>query len=375
MSRFLQLHYLTIYPPSNPNRDDQGRPKTARFGGVDRLRISSQSLKRAVRTSELLETRLAGHMGARTQRVGEVVAGHLRELKAEEPRLSEISRAIADAFGKMKPAPSLLTEQLAFISPAERERALELAEAMLADPELYRAKAGAAKKGGKKAEKTGEGAGSGAYAIPAQDLLRTADGAVDVAMFGRMLADDPDFNREAAVQVAHAITTHRALVEDDFYTAVDDLKTAAEDAGAGFVGDAGFGSGVFYLYVCVNCDLLEKNLAGDNPLAVAGLEALVEALATTSPSGKQNSFAHRPRAGYVRAEFGRQQPRSLACAFFRPVTGGDLLAASISALEAEAASLDRAYGQNWESAAMNVPDGTGTLADVLTFVRRAFANG
>lgn len=373
MSRFLQLHYLTIYPPSNPNRDDQGRPKTARFGGVDRLRISSQSLKRAVRTSELLETRLAGHMGARTQRIGEVVAAHLRELNAEEPRLSEISRAIADAFGKMKPAPSLLTEQLAFISPAERARALELAEAMLADPELYRAKAGAGKKGGKKAEKAGED--NGAYAIPAQDLLRTADGAVDVAMFGRMLADDPDFNREAAVQVAHAITTHRALVEDDFYTAVDDLKTAAEDAGAGFVGDAGFGSGVFYLYACVDCDLLEKNLAGDSALAVAGVEALVESLATTSPSGKQNSFAHRPRAGYVRAEFGHQQPRSLACAFFRPVAGGDLLAASISALEAEAAALDRAYGQNWESAAMNVPAGAGTLADVLAFVRRTLADG
>lgn len=375
MSRFLQLHYLTIYPPSNPNRDDQGRPKTARFGGVDRLRISSQSLKRAVRTSELMEARLATHRGARTQRIGEVVAARLRELGADEARAGEIARAIADAFGKMKPGTSLLTEQLAFISPEERVRALELAEAMLADPELYRPKAEARRKAGKKGEKAEADKDAAAYSVPAPDILRKADGAVDVAMFGRMLADDPDFNREAAVQVAHAITTHRALVEDDFYTAVDDLKTAAEDAGAGFVGDAGFGSGVFYLYACIDCDLLEENLVGDRALATIGVEMLIEALATTSPTGKQNSFAHRPRAGYLRAEFGRQQPRSLAGAFFRAVSGADLMAASVAALEAEAAALDRAYGQSWASETMNVAAGTGTLAGVVQFAGRVLADG
>jgi CRISPR system Cascade subunit CasC len=108
-------------------------------------------------------------------------------------------------------------------------------------------------------------------------------------MFGRMLADDPDFNREAAVQVAHAITTHRVVVEDDYYTAVDDLKRPAEDAGAGFVGEAGFGAGVFYLYICVNRDLLTRNLGGDQGLAKAGIAALVEAAATIAPRGNRRA--------------------------------------------------------------------------------------
>lgn len=103
-------------------------------------------------------------------------------------------------------------------------------------------------------------------------VLRRADGAVDIAMFGRMLADDPAFNRDAAVQVGHAITTHRVLAEDDWFSAVDDLKTRDEDMGAGHLGEAGFGSGVYYLYACINADLLIENLAGDKDLAAQGLQ-------------------------------------------------------------------------------------------------------
>lgn len=92
-------------------------------------------------------------------------------------------------------------------------------------------------------------------------------------MFGRMLADDADFNREAAVQVAHAITTHAAQAEEDWYSAVDDLNKAG-DTGAGHLGEHGFGSGIYYQYVCVNVDLLVENLGGDRELAAKGLEAL-----------------------------------------------------------------------------------------------------
>ncbi len=124
-------------------------------------------------------------------------------------------------------------------------------------------------------------------------VLAKVDTAADIAMFGRMLADNADFNREAAVQVAHAFTTHRITVEDDFYTAVDDLKTKAEDAGAGFVGELGFGSGLFYLYVCIDGDLLVANLGGNGGVAKSAVAALAEALATVSPGGKQASFASR----------------------------------------------------------------------------------
>ncbi|MFY9628188.1 MAG: type I-E CRISPR-associated protein Cas7/Cse4/CasC, partial [Methylocystis sp.] len=191
----------------------------------------------------------------------------------------------------------------------------------------------------------------------------------DIAMFGRMLADNPDFNREAAVQVAHAVTTHRVAVEDDFFTAVDDLKTAAEDAGAGFMGELGFGSGVFYLYVCVDTELLVKNLGGDAALAKAALSAFVESLAKVSPTGKQASFASRAVASYILAEKGAQQPRTLACAFARPVRGEDLIAASIDALEKTRDDMDRAYGACADAReTMNAPAAIGSLAGIQAFV-------
>jgi CRISPR system Cascade subunit CasC len=221
MARFVQLHLLTFYPPANLNRDDTGRPKTAIIGGVERLRISSQSLKRAVRTSDVFKTKLDGHLAERTQRVGADILKHLVEKGMEQKPALATARKIAEVFGKLEDEkadkPSYI-RQLAFISPEEREAAFALADKALA----------------------------GEAIDPQPDaVLAKVDTAADIAMFGRMLADNADFNREAAVQVAHAYTTHRVTVEDDFYTAVDDLKTKAEDAGAGFVGELGFGSGLY----------------------------------------------------------------------------------------------------------------------------------
>jgi CRISPR system Cascade subunit CasC len=356
MSRFIQLHYLTIYPPSNPNRDDQGRPKSAHFGGAPRLRISSQAIKRAARTSPAMQTALAGHMGERTQRLGEVVEQALIARDTPQQQAREIARQIADVFGKLDAEAEkkghVRIRQLAFISPQERALALDLAEKAAAGEAL---------------PKTPE---------LKKMILRRADGAADIAMFGRMLADDPDFNREAAVQVSHALTTHQALVEDDFYTAVDDLKTAAEDSGAGFVGDAGFGSGVYYLYACIDVGLLVENLEGDRDLAARAAEALAEALAISSPSGKRNSFAHQTRAGFIRAEAGPQQPRSLAGAFFKPVRGEDLLAASIAALTGLADQMDAAYGACSDAQQiLNMPEGQGSLAAIKAFVADQVRHG
>jgi CRISPR-associated protein Cas7/Cse4/CasC subtype I-E len=207
-------------------------------------------------------------------------------------------------------------------------------------------------------------------------VLRRADGAADIAMFGRMLADDPEFNRDAAVQESHALTTHQALVEDDFYTAVDDLKTASEDAGAGFVGDAGYGSGVYYLYACIDVGLLVENLEGDRDLAACAAAALAEAFAVSTPSGKRNSFAHQTRAGVIRAEAGAQQPRSLAGAFFKPIEGDDLMAGSADALTAMADQLDAAYGDCAEKTQqMNVAQRQGSLAEITEFVRGQVLHG
>lgn len=355
MSRFIQLHVLTFHPPSNLNRDDTGRPKTAFMGGVERLRVSSQALKRAIRTSDIFRTALEGHLGQRTQRFGEEIEKHLLAKGAPPEKANSIAREIAQIFGKVEAAsdkaakekqkeqlPSPRTAQLAFIGPEERATALALAERKLEDEKIE--------------------------ATP-ELVLKRADTAADVAMFGRMLADNPDFNREAAVQVAHAVTTHKVAVEDDFYTAVDDLKKPDEDAGAGFMGELGFGSGLFYAYVCVDTALLAKNLAGDAALAKAALSAFVEALAKVSPTGKQASFASRARASYILAEKGAQQPRTLACAFARAVRDDDHIGKSIEALEATRDAMDKAYGACADAReTMNVPAGVGSLAAIQAFV-------
>lgn len=324
MTTFVQFHLLTAYPPSNPNRDDQGRPKSALVGGAPRLRLSSQSVKRAVRESSFFAGDLAGNMGVRTKRLFDELRTRLIAGGAGDKAAHDAAETVAKLFGKLeqpkKDDPRLLATTLAFISPEEWALAEELAAKVLAGEELPK---------DKELKKL---------------VLRRADGAVDIAMFGRMLADDPDFNRDAAVQVGHAITTHRVLAEDDWFSAVDDLKKRDEDAGAGHLGEIGFGSGIYYLYACANVDLLVENLGGDRDLAARGLDSLARALAVATPRGKQNSFAHHPRAHFIRAEIGSQQPRDLSGAFFKPVAGDDLMAASIAALRDMAVALDRAYG-------------------------------
>ena len=351
MADFLQLHLLTVYGPSNLNRDDTGRPKSVIFGGVPRLRISSQSLKRAWRTSDVFAAKLAGHLADRTQRLGKDVLKRLIEGGMDEDEALKTARNIAGAFGKIKSekdSQPVFIEQLAFVSPEERLKALALADQALAEAR----------------------AGETITESNTDDLLQRTDTAADIAMFGRMLADSPKFNREAAVQVAHAMTTHRAIAEDDYYTAVDDLKSRDEpdDAGAGFVGVQEFGSGVFYLYICVDRGLLLRNLDNASSIRDASLAALVEAAATVAPRGKRTSFASYARAIYALAEKGSAQPRSLAAAFLKPVAGNDQDRNSVAKLEDFRDRLDAAYGACADDrCTMNVEKGEGTLSDLLAF--------
>lgn len=348
MTTFLQFHVLTSYGPSNPNRDDQGRPKQAMVGGAPRLRLSSQSIKRAVRESSFFALDLKGNMGTRTKRLYAGLVEYLIKGGATPTAAQKAADEVAGIFGKLeapkKDAPEAkMATTLAFISPAEWALAQELAGKVLAGEALPKDK----------------------------DLkklvLRRADGAVDIAMFGRMLADDADFNRDAAVQVSHAITTHAAQAEEDWYSAVDDLNKA-EDTGAAHLGESAFGSGIYYQYVCVNVDLLVENLGGDAELAAKGLNALARALAVATPTGKQNSHAHRPRAAYIRAERGPQAPRDLTGAFFYPIKAQPWAAQSVVALEATAVKIDRAYGVACEAVAvMDVDRGIGTLDEIAAF--------
>lgn len=353
MTIFLQLHVLTTYAASNLNRDDTGRPKTLSFGGAERLRVSSQSLKRAIRTSDVFAEAVGAARGTRSNTFTEALVKALRTRGlSDEDITKRVSAVITkDKLGAPKKEDLKLTEQLVHLGPEELARLEGLADRLAA--------------------------GTDELADKEALVLVQKPRAADIALFGRMLADNPGFNVEAACQVAHAFTTHRVSVEDDFYTAVDDLKSANRDAdrGAGFIGVQEYGSGVFYIYVCLDASLLVRNLAGDKDLAGNAAEAFVEAVTTVSPKGKQNSFASRAYADYTLAELGTRSPRSLGASFVKPIGAdgeNDFRTASIDRLTKTRALIDGVYGHvASKTAQLNVLTGEGTLTAIKALAREA----
>lgn len=353
MSHFVQLHVLTAYPPANLNRDDTGRPKTALVGNALRLRVSSQSLKRAWRTSDVFEDAMIGHIGTRTKQLGVQLHEALTAGGIPDGLAREWTRAIAGAFGKLKDEKKternedLHIEQLAHVSPEEHAAVHDLVRACLAR-------------------------NSG----PSQEelkLLTRPRTAADIAMFGRMLAGDPHFNTEAAVQVAHAITVHKAAVEDDYFSAVDDLNLGLEDKGAGHIGERGYGAGLFYLYLCIDRDLLLENLGGNADLTNRALAALVTAVTQVAPTGMQNSFGSRAFAYYLLAEKGPQQPRSLVQAYYKPVSPfgeRSMLELAVEEMNKRKDNFDKVYGSCADTRChFDVEKGEGSLAEVISFVQ------
>lgn len=394
MSTFVQLHLLTSYPPANLNRDDLGRPKTAVMGGVQRLRVSSQSLKRAWRDSDLFQEALSGHLGTRTKRLGAYIYGallsgsslkdllkrQLPEVSEEHPKFKDYAwrmasvfvdksgkeqeaddeepeEADADAGKKAKKTPkkerksnvdrqTLQSEQLVFYSSEEIAALDQLIEEV---------------------RQNGKQPGEATLKKLVSKNMQDAD----IGMFGRMLAASPKMNKEAAVQVAHAISVHRVTVEDDYFSAVDDLNFGEEDVGAAHIGETEFAAGLFYLYVCINRDLLKDNLQGDEKLTEKALRALAEAATTVAPTGKQNSFASRAYASFVLAERGTRQPRSLSVAFLKPVSSPDILAEAIRETTVTRDKMDAVYGPlAEESYVLNAHSGEGSLTGLLDFIAK-----
>jgi len=368
MSRFVQIHMLTSYPPANLNRDDQGRPKTAKMGGFDRLRVSSQSLKRAWRTSDIFEQAFKGHLGIRTKEMGCKVYEKLIQSGIEHKKALDWTKAIAGVFGKLKELSKSEKEKLKDLPLAERQKKelveVEIEQLAFFGPEEQEAIWAltdklAERKGGPETNEL--------------NLFRKNMTAADIALFGRMLASKPDFNIEASCQVAHAISVHPVVIEDDYFTAVDDLNDGSEDAGAAHIGETGFAAGLFYSYICINREQLVDNLGGNEELAQKAIKALIEAAVKVAPEGKQNSFASRAYASYVLAEKGDQQPRSLSVAFLKPVIsqgvdGTDFGSAAVTQLTTQRNNMDAVYGPcAYEHYVISVLEGKGKLADLLTF--------
>lgn len=333
----LELHIIQNFAPANLNRDDTGAPKDCHFGGHRRARISSQCIKRSVRKhpafrDAVLES--AGDLGVRTKRLVENLTRRLHDEKGLENEAAiTVAHAVVALLG-FKTAKGDKTQYLLYLGEKDIQELTGLAAEHV---EVLRA------------EKTKDIDRTVAKAF--KDLLdrkkKNSAYAADIALFGRMIADDKDMNVDAACQVAQAFSTNKVEMEMDYYTAVDDLLPE-DQPGSDMIGVVEFNSSCFYRYACVDCAKLEQNLAGDVDLASGVLRGFLEASVKAVPSGKQNSMAAQNPPSYVRVLLRKDGfPWSLANAFqmpVRPSRDKDLETQSVEALEAYASRLKAAYG-------------------------------
>lgn len=354
----IDLHLLQNFAPSNLNRDDTGSPKDCEFGGVRRARISSQCLKRAIRQA-FAEHRLFGDatdelLAARTKRlVDEAAKIMVAKGKSEDESRRILAFALQSA--KLKVVEENKTQYLLFLP---RRTVQALADLVLAHWDVLVAAApqegapaeeGAKKKSKSAEKKTARDAVPKDVAKLIEQTLEDSTKTPDLALFGRMIADNPDWNIDAACQVAHALSTNRVSMEFDFYTAVDDFRPR-DNQGSDMMGTVAFQSSCFYRYASLDVDALRKNLGAADGEDAKGLksrtiEAFLRASALAIPTGKQNSMAAQNRPSYMLALVRRSgTPQSLANAFVRPVRPqGDrsLIEASVEEIEKY---LDRSLG-------------------------------
>ena len=285
---FIDIHVLQTVPPSCMNRDDTGSPKTAVYGGVTRARISSQAWKRAVRL-DFRGKFAPEQLGSRTKRIMEPLK---TAIITRDPSISE-SEAEKKAEDALNTAGFSLNKEkdldvLFFMSYAQADALAELALRNEENKEEYK-----------------------------RALKNTPS--IDQVLFGRMVASDPSLNYDAAVQVAHSISTHAVQNEFDYFTAVDDC--APEDnAGAGHIGTTEFNSATLYRYATINVSELSSWLSEEE--AVEAVKGFVESFFCSMPTGKQSSFANRTLPDVIYIAVRNDQPVNFSGAFEKPVRAG-----------------------------------------------------
>ena len=358
MKTIVEIHALQNFAPSNLNRDDTGAPKDALFGGARRARISSQCLKRSIRRY------FSGLVEKNALATDDVAFRTRRLLDALIKSLVEKGRGEADAEEKARLA--LGAMELAVKEDRKSEYLLFLGQRELSGiADIIHEKwdsitaSETAPADGKKPGKAKKQAARNADPELKKALKKVFNGgtAVDVALFGRMLADMPEKNQNAACQVAHAISTHSVEREFDFYTAVDDLKPE-DTAGADMMGTVEFNSACFYRYAVVDWEKLVGNLQNDRELATKGLRAFLEGFVAAEPAGKQNTFAAHNPPEFVAVSVRRNAaPRNLANAFEIPISvkkDESLTKKSAEELAKKAQTLQVAFGGEEQTFVLNL---------------------
>lgn len=334
----VEIHALET-AAGNLNRDDTGSPKTMEYGGYTRARVSSQAWKKPTR--ELFKDLLGPKdLGIRTKRVVEVLRDAVIERRPDldaELAVKLAETALKDGAGikldKPRAKKNAETDKddalqqskyLLFMGRRQYDRLADLIVGTLDQDDPVKAI-----KSMKKAVKQ----------------IVADDRAVDVVLFGRMVADDTDLNVDAAAQVAHAISVQAVDSESDFFTAVDDIKQESDeegDAGAAMIGQVEFNAATYYRYANVDVNRLNDSLGDTNATAKA-VAAFVQAFLTSMPQGKINTFAQGTLPELVVVNVRDTQAVNLVGAFERPVEP-DYVQHATEALVRREQEFDDVYG-------------------------------
>ncbi|MFC6180752.1 type I-E CRISPR-associated protein Cas7/Cse4/CasC [Lactiplantibacillus daowaiensis] len=340
---YIDLNVLQTVPSSNLNRDDTGAPKTALYGSVNRARVSSQSWKRAIREAFKQDDISTG---VRTKDVVAMLVTALKRLNPalnDEDAMSKADEILIDAKIKNKnnsknKNKDKQLDALLFTSPGQIAKVAQYAtdNEKLNDKEL-------------------------------KDIWKH-DQSLDLALFGRMVANNPELNVDASAQVAHAISTHEVIPEFDYFTALDDRKP--EDTnGAAMLGSIAFNSATLYRYANLNMNELVKNLNSEN--AIKGAVAFIKDFILSMPTGKQNTFANKTLPSYVMITIRTDTPVNLVSAFEEPVAPNNgYIKPSIVRFEDEyetTLKLVERPLQNWvlSKQASKVGDNVANLSELL----------
>ena len=280
---FLDIHVIQTLPPSNINRDDTGSPKTAVYGGVRRARVSSQSWKKAMR-DYFKENGNLSNVGVRSLDVVSFLAEKIRELKPELSMEDAVNKSVKtfNAAG-ISTTKDNKVKALFFLG---KEQADNLAKEAIKDNLDKKA---------------------------LQEILNS-NIAVDIALFGRMVADDASLNEDASAQIAHAISTHGVQSEFDFYTALDDLSKE-DQSGAGMLGTIEYNSSTLYRYGNVALHEFYCQFDKNKGQTIEAIKLFVEAFLNSLPTGKMNSFANQTVPASVVISLRKDRPVSFVSTF------------------------------------------------------------
>lgn len=341
----MEIHALETTAAANLNRDDTGSPKTMEYGGVTRARVSSQAWKRPIRLMfrDLLDPQ---DLGIRSKEVVDILSQRIialdDALADEAPQLAEA--VLNKGAGIKLTAPRKKkgaegddtrldqSQYLLFLGNRQYDRLAELAVDVRHEADDLKAAQNAIGKMKKEIKQ-----------------IVKDDKAVDIALFGRMVADDTDLNVDAASQFANAFSVQAVDTEADFFTAVDDNAKnrdaddeASGDSGAAMLGDIEFNAATYYRFADVDVDRLFDTLGDANATAKA-VGAFVKAFVMSMPQGKSTTFAQGTLPDLVVVNIRDTQAVNMSGAFLTPVKP-DYVENATKALVRRMEEVDDIYG-------------------------------